>query len=71
MHLLEGLLLHMFQQLKKRCKEQVDLVHAVYQSPEFLIPEPGKEVRLTFAEGQNSFVTKALRSFVMFVMMKI
>lgn len=53
MHLLESLLLHIFQQLKKRCKEQVELVRAVYQSSEFLIPEPGKEVRLTFAEGQK------------------
>lgn len=53
MHLLEDLLLQVFQQLKKRCKEQVELVHAVYQPSEFLIPEPGNEVRLTFAEGQK------------------
>lgn len=43
----------MFQQLKQRCKEQIELVHAVYQSPEFLVPESGREVRLTFAEGQK------------------
>ncbi|KAL8969363.1 MAG: hypothetical protein Q9197_004383 [Variospora fuerteventurae] len=52
-HLLEDLMLHIFQQLKQRCKEEIELVHAVYQSPEFLVPEPGREVRLTFAEGQE------------------
>jgi aspartyl/asparaginyl-tRNA synthetase len=53
MYLLEDLLLHIFQQLKERCKDQIDLVRSVYQSQEFLAPEPGKEVRLTFAEGQK------------------
>lgn len=53
MYLLEDLLIHIFGQLKERCKEQIDLVRNVYQSSEFLVPEPGKEVRLTFAEGQK------------------
>ena len=53
MQLLEGLLLHKFLLLKKRCKEQVELIHAVYQSSEFLIPESGEEIRLTFAEAQK------------------
>jgi aspartyl-tRNA synthetase len=53
MYLLEDLLLHIFQQLKERCKDQIDLIRSVYQSQEFLAPEPGKEVRLTFAEGQK------------------
>lgn len=43
-----------FSNSKKRCKEQVELVRAVYQSSELLIPEPGKEVRLTFDEGQKT-----------------
>jgi aspartyl-tRNA synthetase len=47
------MLLHIFRQLKERCKGQIDLIRSVYQSEEFLIPEPGKEVRLTFAEGQK------------------
>jgi aspartyl-tRNA synthetase len=47
------MLLHIFRQLKERCKDQIDLIRSVYQSEEFLVPEPGKEVRLTFAEGQK------------------
>jgi aspartyl-tRNA synthetase len=53
MYLLESMLLHIFQQLKERYKNQVDLVRKVYQSEEILIPEPGNGVRLTFAEGQK------------------
>lgn len=47
------MLLHIFRRLKERCKDQIDLIRSVYQSEEFLVPEPGKEVRLTFAEGQK------------------
>ncbi len=62
-YLLKDLLLHIFQQLKRRCKDQVDLVCAVYQSPEFLIPGPGKEVRLTFAEGQELLRSEGPKKF--------
>ncbi|KAK4239161.1 aspartate--tRNA ligase, cytoplasmic [Achaetomium macrosporum] len=38
---------------KERCADEIALVRSVYPSEEFLLPEPGKEVRLTFAEGQK------------------
>ncbi|KAH7271512.1 hypothetical protein FSOLCH5_004386 [Fusarium solani] len=50
--MLEGVLLYIFRGLKERCAEQIALVRTVYPSEDFLLPEPGKEVRLTFAEGQ-------------------
>ncbi|RCI17456.1 hypothetical protein L249_2932, partial [Ophiocordyceps polyrhachis-furcata BCC 54312] len=50
--MLEGVLLHIFRGLAKQCAEQVALIRTVYPSEEFLLPEPGREVRLTFAEGQ-------------------
>ncbi|KAI0600634.1 hypothetical protein F4775DRAFT_582570 [Biscogniauxia sp. FL1348] len=51
--MIEGLMLYIFRGLKERCQEQIDLIRAIYPSEEFLLPEPGKEVRLTFAEGQK------------------
>lgn len=53
LHMLEGVLLHIFRGLKERCAAEIELVRAVYPSEDFLLPEPGKEVRLTFAEGQK------------------
>ncbi|SPQ19066.1 25f767e3-7ce1-403b-a6ca-3d55fa91daf6 [Thermothielavioides terrestris] len=50
---LEGVLLHMFRNIKERCADEIALVRSVYPSEEFLLPEPGQEVRLTFAEGQK------------------
>ncbi|KAK4125282.1 aspartyl-tRNA synthetase [Parathielavia appendiculata] len=50
---LEGVLLHIFRNIKERCADEIALVRSVYPSDEFLLPEPGKEVRLTFAEGQK------------------
>ncbi|KAF4457320.1 aspartyl-tRNA synthetase [Fusarium austroafricanum] len=50
--MLEGVLLHIFRGLQERCAEQIALVRTVYPSEDFLLPEAGKEVRLTFAEGQ-------------------
>ncbi|KAM0439666.1 hypothetical protein ACHAPT_000758 [Fusarium lateritium] len=50
--MLEGVLLYIFRGLQERCAEQIALVRTVYPSEDFLLPEPGKEVRLTFAEGQ-------------------
>ncbi|KAL2198482.1 tRNA synthetases class II-domain-containing protein [Corynascus similis CBS 632.67] len=52
-YMLEGVLLHMFRQIKERCPNEIALVRSVYPAEEFLLPEPGKEVRLTFAEGQK------------------
>jgi aspartyl-tRNA synthetase len=49
---LEGVFLHIFSNLSKQYREEIELVRSVYPSDEFLLPEPGKEVRLTFAEGQ-------------------
>lgn len=51
--MLEGVLLHIFRGLEERCAEEIKLVRSVYPSEEFLLPPPGKEVRLTFAEGQK------------------
>lgn len=52
MHMLEGVLLYIFKGLSTDYREEIELVRSVYPSEEFLLPEPGKEVRLTFAEGQ-------------------
>jgi aspartyl-tRNA synthetase len=52
LHMLEGVLLYIFRGLTVKCREEIDLVRSVYPSEEFLLPEPGKEIRLTFAEGQ-------------------
>ena len=51
--MLEAVLLHIFRGLKERCAEEIELIRAVYPSEDFLLPEAGKEVRLTFAEGQK------------------
>ena len=52
LYTLEGVFLHIFAGLEKDFKEEIELVRSVYPSEEFLLPQPGKEVRLTFAEGQ-------------------
>ncbi|KAI9158844.1 aspartyl-tRNA synthetase [Paramyrothecium foliicola] len=51
--MLEGVLLHIFRGIQERCPEEIELVRSVYPSEEFLLPEPGKEVRLSFAEAQQ------------------
>ncbi|KAM0445274.1 hypothetical protein ACHAO4_009775 [Trichoderma viride] len=53
LHMLEGVLLHIFRGIKEHCAAEVELVRSVYPSPELLLPEAGKEVRLTFAEAQK------------------
>src|SRR3954467_15020609 len=53
LHMLEGVLLHIFRKLASTHREEIEVVRSVYPSEEFLLPEPGKEVRLTFAEGQK------------------
>lgn len=50
--MLEATLLYIFRGLAERCAEQIALIRTVYPSEDFLLPAPGKEVRLTFAEGQ-------------------
>ncbi|PNY26431.1 Aspartate-tRNA ligase, cytoplasmic [Tolypocladium capitatum] len=50
--MLEGVLLHIFRGLAARCADQIALIRTIYPSEEFLVPEDGKEVRITFAEGQ-------------------
>lgn len=52
-YMLEGLFLYIFRELEERCKEQIALVRSIYPSEPFALPEDGKEVRLTFAEGQQ------------------
>ncbi|KAG4414930.1 hypothetical protein IFR04_011953 [Cadophora malorum] len=52
LHMLEGVLLYIFKGLSTDYREEIELIRTVYPSEEFLLPEPGKEVRLTFAEGQ-------------------
>lgn len=51
--MIEGLMMHIFRGLKEKCAEQIDFIRTIYPSEDFLLPEPGKEVRLTFAEGQK------------------
>ncbi|KAK4229563.1 tRNA synthetases class II-domain-containing protein [Podospora fimiseda] len=51
--IIEGVLLHILRSLPERCAEEIAIVRSVYPSEDFLLPEPGKEVRLTFAEGQK------------------
>lgn len=52
-HMLEGVLLYILRGLKERCSEQIEIVRTAYPSEDILLPEDGKEVRLTFAEGQK------------------
>jgi aspartyl-tRNA synthetase len=52
LHMLEGVLLYIFKGLSTNYREEIELIRTVYPSEEFLLPEEGKEVRLTFAEGQ-------------------
>lgn len=51
--MLEGLFLYIFRNLEERCKDQIAVVRSIYPSEPFALPEDGKEVRLTFAEGQQ------------------
>ncbi|KAI8627865.1 aspartyl-tRNA synthetase [Xylariaceae sp. FL1651] len=51
--MIEGLMMYIFRGLQEKCKEQIDFIRTIYPSEDFLLPEPGKEVRLTFAEGQK------------------
>ncbi|KAK6086106.1 aspartyl-trna synthetase [Seiridium cupressi] len=51
--MIESLLLYIFRGLEEKRKEEIELIRAVYPSEPFLLPPPGKEVRLTFAEGQK------------------
>ncbi|KAM0248856.1 hypothetical protein ACHAQJ_009288 [Trichoderma viride] len=53
LHMLEDVLLHIFRGIKEHCAAEVELIRSVYPSPDILLPEPGKEVRLTFAEAQK------------------
>src|ERR1017187_2271291 len=52
LHMLESVLLYIFKGISTNFREEIELVRTVYPSEEFLLPEDGKEVRLTFAEGQ-------------------
>lgn len=51
--MIEGVMLHIFRGLEEQCKDEIELIRSVYPSEKFLLPEAGKEVRLTFAEGQK------------------
>ena len=59
LHMLEGVLLHIFRNHSITYRKEIDLIRTVYPSEEFVLPEPGKEVRLTFAEGQALLRTAA------------
>ncbi|ORY60506.1 aspartyl-tRNA synthetase [Pseudomassariella vexata] len=52
-NMIESLMLYIFRGLEEKCSEQIELIRSVYPSEKFLLPEAGKEVRLTFAEGQK------------------
>jgi len=51
--MIEGLMLHIFRGLEEQCKDEIELIRSIYPSEKFMLPELGKEVRLTFAEGQK------------------
>ncbi|KID84127.1 aspartyl-tRNA synthetase [Metarhizium guizhouense ARSEF 977] len=56
--ILEGVLLSIFRGIQvlppiERCANEIETVRSVYHSEPLLLPEPGKEVRLTFAEAQK------------------
>ncbi|KAH8199758.1 hypothetical protein TruAng_006103 [Truncatella angustata] len=51
--MIEGLMLYIFRGLEEKRAEEIELIRSVYPSEKFLLPEAGKEVRLTFAEGQK------------------
>ncbi|KAK5635764.1 hypothetical protein RRF57_011476 [Xylaria bambusicola] len=51
--MIEATLIYIFRGLKERCKNEIEYIRTIYPSEEFLLPEPGKEVRITFAEGQK------------------
>ncbi|KAF2261651.1 aspartyl-tRNA synthetase [Lojkania enalia] len=53
LHMLERVLLHIFHGIKERCAEEIKTIRSIYPSEDVLLPEPGKEVRLSFAEGQK------------------
>ncbi|KAK0111129.1 hypothetical protein ONS95_001505 [Cadophora gregata] len=64
LHMLEGVLLYIFKGLSTSYREEIELIRTVYPSEEFLLPEPGKEVRLTFAEGQALLRSEGPPEFV-------
>ncbi|QPC71910.1 hypothetical protein HYE68_002662 [Fusarium pseudograminearum] len=50
---LEGVLLSILRGIHERCGTEIETVRSVYGSEPLLLPEPGKEVRLTFADAQK------------------
>jgi aspartyl-tRNA synthetase len=48
-----GVLLYIVAGLEKNYAKEIELVRSVYPSEKFILPVDGKEVRLTFAEGQK------------------
>ncbi|KAJ3578552.1 hypothetical protein NPX13_g2011 [Xylaria arbuscula] len=51
--MIEATLMYIFRGLQEKCKDEIEYIRTIYPSEDFLLPEPGKEVRLTFAEGQK------------------
>lgn len=62
-NILEGVLLYIFKGLSTQYREEIELIRTVYPSEEFLLPQPGKEVRLTFAEAQALLRTEGAEEF--------
>jgi aspartyl/asparaginyl-tRNA synthetase len=52
-NMLEGVLHYIFSGLEKNCAKEIELVRSVYPSEPFLLPPPGQEIRLNFAEAQK------------------
>ncbi|RFN50718.1 aspartyl-trna synthetase [Fusarium flagelliforme] len=50
---LEGVLLSILRGIHERCATEIETVRSAYASEPLLLPEPGKEVRLSFAEAQK------------------
>lgn len=49
--MIENLMLHIFNGLRSRYKEESDLIRSIYHVDDFKLPEAGKVVRLPFSEG--------------------
>lgn len=62
--MIEAVMLYIFRGLKEKRAQEIELVRSVYPSEEFLLPEPGKELRLTFAGKKYSKLSMILSGWV-------
>jgi len=63
LHMLQNVLLYIFKYLAENCKPEIEFIRTIYPCEEFLLPEAGKEIVLTFAEGQKLLREKGPAEF--------